>query len=93
MSGSSVVSRQLPQKQSLPPAQQIAVDFSKRECSATDGATVDSDDRDSVSAPKRSYPMAWDHDSRIGKSNFYFRISQLDTVSENEYHTHSNKHY
>lgn len=69
LSGSSVVSRQLPQKPSLPPAQQIAVDFSKRECSATDGATVDSDDRDSVSAPKRSYPMAWDHDSRIASSS------------------------
>lgn len=47
-----------------PHQQQIAIDFTKRE--STD---VDSEqDRDSVSAPKRSY-MSWDHDSRIASSS------------------------
>jgi len=54
-------------RQHQKPPQQIAVDFSK-------SMTVEVDpedrtqDRESNSAPKRSYPMAWDHD-RIAPSS------------------------
>ena len=48
----------------LHPQQQIAIDFTKRESTDVDSEA----DRDSVSAPKRSY-MSWDHDSRIASSS------------------------